>query len=291
MRSTASSSASTRSGRGPSRCRGRIRRSSSARTGRTPLEARRRLLRRLDPDRRARRRSDGRASTSCARWRARRAAIPRTHLGVASTARPPTPTRSRSSATLGVARAIFALPPAGRDEGAAAARSLRRGARSRLRERRPPLGAATRSRSASSASVREVPRRAAGTRSSASGSPFLEWEWLASLEEAGSRSARDDGLAAAAPDAVGRRPAGRRLPALREGAQRMGEFVFDHGWASAAQRARHRLLPEAAGRGAVHARDRRALPRRAGRRAARRATCLAGALEELCASRSSRRCT
>ena len=104
------------------------------------------------------------------------------------------------------------------------------------------------------------------------------------------RGRRRHRLAAAAPDALGRRAAGRRLPALREGAQpgrvrlrpRLG-----HGRAPRA----HPVLSEAARGGAVHAGHRAALPRgarhaRPGRGGARR-----GARASLCTSRASRRCT
>ena len=49
-------------------------------------------------------------------------------------------------------------------------------------------------------------------------SPFLEWEWLASLEEAGVRRRAPAGAAAARRARGG--PPRRRLPALPEGAQR-----------------------------------------------------------------------
>lgn len=67
------------------------------------------------------------------------------------------------------------------------------------------------------------------------GSPFLEWDWLVSLEESGCASAKagwaphhivvydDDRLVAAAP------------MYLKSHSQ--GEFVFDHSWAEAAHRA------------------------------------------------------
>src|SRR6187401_3032123 len=67
----------------------------------------------------------------------------------------------------------------------------------------------------------------------ADGSPFLEWEWLSSLEESGCVrnttgwaphhiTVRDDGLLIAA------------APLYLKG-HSQGEFVFDHGWADAAQ--------------------------------------------------------
>ena len=78
------------------------------------------------------------------------------------------------------------------------------------------------------------------------GSPFLEWGWLASLEESGCVTRRDR-LAAAAPHAVGRRTAVGACPLYVKG-HSQGEFVFDHGWADAAAARRHPLLPEAPGR-------------------------------------------
>jgi predicted N-acyltransferase len=74
------------------------------------------------------------------------------------------------------------------------------------------------------------------------GSPFLEWGWLASLEESGcvTRSTGwlpqhlllwdDDRLVAACP--------------LYLKGHSHGEFVFDHGWASAAERAGIRYYPK-----------------------------------------------
>jgi len=73
-------------------------------------------------------------------------------------------------------------------------------------------------------------------------SPFLEWEWLASLEESGSVAAEtgwlpqhltlweDDRLVGACP--------------LYVKGHSMGEFVFDHGWADAAERAGIRYYPK-----------------------------------------------
>jgi len=74
------------------------------------------------------------------------------------------------------------------------------------------------------------------------GSPFLEWEWLASLEQAGCLGPeagwqpkplvlrRDGQLAAACP--------------LYVKAHSDGEFVFDWSWADAAQRAGIRYYPK-----------------------------------------------
>jgi predicted N-acyltransferase len=66
-------------------------------------------------------------------------------------------------------------------------------------------------------------------------SPFLEWEWLASLEESGAVS--DAAGWAARPLVI--RENGRLLAAcpLYVKSHSEGEFVFDWGWADAAQRA------------------------------------------------------
>jgi predicted N-acyltransferase len=66
-------------------------------------------------------------------------------------------------------------------------------------------------------------------------SPFLEWEWLASLEEAGCVGAKSGW--AARPLVV--REAGRLVAAvpLYVKTHSEGEFVFDWGWADAAERA------------------------------------------------------
>src|SRR5215468_11772760 len=66
-------------------------------------------------------------------------------------------------------------------------------------------------------------------------SPFLEWEWLASLEEAGCVGARTGWL----PRPLVVREGGRIVAAcpLYEKHHSEGEFVFDWGWADAAQRA------------------------------------------------------
>jgi predicted N-acyltransferase len=66
-------------------------------------------------------------------------------------------------------------------------------------------------------------------------SPFLEWEWLASLEEAGCVGGRSGW----APRTLVAREDGRLVAAaplyLKEHSE--GEFVFDWGWADAAERA------------------------------------------------------
>jgi hypothetical protein len=66
-------------------------------------------------------------------------------------------------------------------------------------------------------------------------SPFLEWEWLASLEEAGCVGAEQGW----GPRPLLLREAGRLVAAcpLYVKGHSEGEFVFDFGWADAAQRA------------------------------------------------------
>jgi predicted N-acyltransferase len=67
------------------------------------------------------------------------------------------------------------------------------------------------------------------------GSPFLEWEWLASLEEAGAVGAETGWLARP----LVARDGGRLVAAcpLYLKGHSEGEFVFDHAWADAAARA------------------------------------------------------
>jgi uncharacterized protein len=66
------------------------------------------------------------------------------------------------------------------------------------------------------------------------GSPFLEWGWLASLEESGSVTAETGWL----PQHLVLRERGRLVGAcpLYVKTHSQGEFVFDHGWAEAAHR-------------------------------------------------------
>ena len=73
-------------------------------------------------------------------------------------------------------------------------------------------------------------------------SPFLEWEWLASLEEAGCLGARHGWQ----PRPLLVRQAGRLVAAcpLYVKGNSEGEFVFDWGWADAAQRAGIEYYPK-----------------------------------------------
>ncbi len=74
------------------------------------------------------------------------------------------------------------------------------------------------------------------------GSPFLEWGWLASLEESGCVSAETGWL----PQHLTLWESGRLVGAcpLYVKGHSQGEFVFDHGWAEAASRARLRYYPK-----------------------------------------------
>ena len=73
-------------------------------------------------------------------------------------------------------------------------------------------------------------------------SPFLEWEWLASLEESGAVGAETGWL----PRPLVARDGGRLVAAcpLYVKGHSEGEFVFDHGWADAAERAGIRYYPK-----------------------------------------------
>ncbi len=73
-------------------------------------------------------------------------------------------------------------------------------------------------------------------------SPFLEWEWLSAMEESRS-AARKTGWA---PYHLILRAAGRIVAAcpMYLKSHSMGEFVFDHGWAEAAERAGIRYFPK-----------------------------------------------
>ncbi len=75
-------------------------------------------------------------------------------------------------------------------------------------------------------------------------SPFLEWDWLRAMEKSGS-AARDTGWAPF--HIVIRERPGRKIVAacpLYLKSHSMGEFVFDHGWADAAERAGIRYYPK-----------------------------------------------
>ncbi len=73
-------------------------------------------------------------------------------------------------------------------------------------------------------------------------SPFLEWEWLSALEESGCAD-RSTGWS---PHHVIVRQGGRLVAAAPAyiKAHSQGEFVFDHGWADAAERAGIQYYPK-----------------------------------------------
>src|SRR5262249_23191032 len=73
-------------------------------------------------------------------------------------------------------------------------------------------------------------------------SPFLEWEWLASLEEAGCVTSDTGWLPQHLALFDGPRLVGACPLYVKTHSQ--GEFVFDHGWAQAAQRAGIRYYPQ-----------------------------------------------
>lgn len=74
------------------------------------------------------------------------------------------------------------------------------------------------------------------------GSPFLEWEWLASLEASEAVSAESGWLARPLVAREGDRLLAA-CPVYVKGNSE-GEFVFDHGWADAAHRAGIRYYPK-----------------------------------------------
>ncbi len=73
-------------------------------------------------------------------------------------------------------------------------------------------------------------------------SPFLEWGWLASLEEAGCVSRANGWLPQHLTVWEGKHLIGACPLYVKSNSQ--GEFVFDHGWAEAAQRAGLRYYPK-----------------------------------------------
>lgn len=81
--------------------------------------------------------------------------------------------------------------------------------------------------------VRGVPREQWNALLGDDASPFLEWEWLSALEEAGCL----EGRYGWGPRPLVLREAGRLVAAcpMYLKANSEGEFVFDHGWAQAAQ--------------------------------------------------------
>ena len=95
--------------------------------------------------------------------------------------------------------------------------------------------------------VREIPRDEWNALV-ADDSPFLEWDWLASLEDSGCVGAapRDGDGSGWAPRPLVVREAGRLVAAcpLYVKGNSEGEFVFDFGWADAAERAGIEYYPK-----------------------------------------------
>jgi len=75
-------------------------------------------------------------------------------------------------------------------------------------------------------------------------SPFVEWDWLRAMEQSGS-AARDTGWAPY--HLIVRQGPKKQIVAacpLYLKTHSMGEFVFDHGWADAAERSGLRYFPK-----------------------------------------------
>ncbi len=83
--------------------------------------------------------------------------------------------------------------------------------------------------------VRDVPRPAWDGLVGDDGSPFLEWDWLATLEEAGCATEASGWLARPLTLWDGDRLVGGCPSYVKD--HSLGEFVFDQGWAAAATRA------------------------------------------------------
>ncbi len=92
--------------------------------------------------------------------------------------------------------------------------------------------------------IRDVQREEWNALLAPDDSPFLDWDWLCAMEESGS-AARKTGWAPY--HLLLRVPPGGQLAAacpLYLKTHSMGEFVFDHGWADAAERASIRYFPK-----------------------------------------------
>ncbi|HXZ87738.1 MAG TPA: GNAT family N-acetyltransferase, partial [Candidatus Binataceae bacterium] len=92
--------------------------------------------------------------------------------------------------------------------------------------------------------IRDIPRDDWNALLDLQDSPFLDWDWLCAMEESGS-AARKTGWAPY--HLVVRTAPGGRLAAacpLYLKTHSQGEFVFDHGWADAAERAGIRYFPK-----------------------------------------------
>jgi uncharacterized protein len=92
--------------------------------------------------------------------------------------------------------------------------------------------------------IRDIPRDDWNSLLNQDDSPFIDWDWLCAMEESGS-AARKTGWAPY--HLVVRTKAGGPVAAacpLYLKTHSMGEFVFDHGWADAAERAGIRYFPK-----------------------------------------------
>jgi uncharacterized protein len=92
--------------------------------------------------------------------------------------------------------------------------------------------------------MEKIPREEWNSLLREDGSPFLEWDWLYAMEKSGS-AARKTGWVPL--HLLVRQGAGRKLVAacpLYLKSHSMGEFVFDHGWAEAAERSGLRYYPK-----------------------------------------------
>jgi predicted N-acyltransferase len=92
--------------------------------------------------------------------------------------------------------------------------------------------------------IRDIPRDDWNALLDPNDSPFVEWEWLYAMEESKS-AARNTGWAPF--HLVMRQLPGPRIVGacpLYLKSHSMGEFVFDHGWADAADRAGIRYFPK-----------------------------------------------
>jgi uncharacterized protein len=92
--------------------------------------------------------------------------------------------------------------------------------------------------------IRDIPREEWNSLLAPDDSPFVDWDWLHAMEESGSAS-RKTGWAPYHL-IVRTRPGGQLAGAcpLYLKTHSMGEFVFDHGWADAAERAGIRYFPK-----------------------------------------------
>lgn len=91
--------------------------------------------------------------------------------------------------------------------------------------------------------IDEVPREAWNAILAEGDSPFLDWDWLSAMEQSGSATRRTGWTPS---HLVVREGEGRLLAAapLYLKSHSMGEFVFDRGWAEAAEEAGLRYFPK-----------------------------------------------